>query len=60
MPHLQVIIGSTREDRFAARVADWVADRLKQRSDLTLEIVDLLDFQLPFFDAAAPAKTGRD
>lgn len=27
---------------------------------LTFEVVDLLDFPLPFFDSAAPAKTGRD
>src|SRR5271157_4449394 len=35
-------------------------DRLGQRDDFEVELVDLRDHPLPFFDGAAPAKTGRD
>jgi NAD(P)H-dependent FMN reductase len=57
---LQVITGTTREGRFSERVAAWVMDRLGQRDDFEVELVDLRDHPLPFFDGAAPAKTGRD
>lgn len=57
---LQVITGTTREGRFSELVAAWVMDRLGQRDDFAVELVDLRDHPLPFFDGDAPAKTGRD
>jgi NAD(P)H-dependent FMN reductase len=57
---LQVITGTTREGRFSELVAAWVADRLAPHKEFELELVDLLDHPLPFFDGAAPARTGRD
>ncbi|MCW2798949.1 MAG: NAD(P)H-dependent oxidoreductase [Aeromicrobium sp.] len=60
MPHVQLIVGSTREDRFADHVMAWLSDRLRVRDDLTYEIVDLRDHPLPFFDQAPPAYTKRD
>ena len=57
---VQVITGTTREGRFSERVADWVVDRLAARGDVEIELVDLRDHPLPFFDAAAPARTLRD
>ena len=56
---IQVIIGSTRDGRFSRRVADWIVDRLDPRTDLDLELVDLRDHPMPFFDAPAPARTPR-
>lgn len=49
-PKIGVIIGSTREGRFAETPAHWVAEIAKARGDLDIEIVDLRDFPLPFFD----------
>jgi NAD(P)H-dependent FMN reductase len=57
---LQVITGTTREGRFSERVAAWVMDRLGQHEEFDLELVDLRDHPLPFFDGDAPARTGRD
>jgi NAD(P)H-dependent FMN reductase len=57
---VQVITGTTRDGRFSERVAAWVVDRLAGRGDLEIELVDLRDHPLPFFDAAAPARTLRD
>jgi NAD(P)H-dependent FMN reductase len=55
-----VITGTTREGRFSERVAHWVVDHLRARGDLDLELVDLREYPLPFFDAPAPARTLRD
>ena len=58
---LQVITGTTRQNRFSELVAAWVVARLEDHSGFDLELVDLRDHTLPFFDApAAPARTGRD
>ncbi|MFE1802182.1 MULTISPECIES: NADPH-dependent FMN reductase [unclassified Streptomyces] len=42
-----VIIGSNREGRFGPVVADWLLDRLRERDDLTAEVVDTADAGLP-------------
>ena len=57
---VQVITGTTREGRFSERVAGWVVDHLGARDDLEVELVDLRDHPLPFFDGTAPARTLRD
>ncbi len=57
MTHIAVIVGSTRQGRFGDKPARWIADRLAERSDITVEVLDLRDFPLPFFDdALAPAR----
>ncbi len=57
---LQVITGTTREGRFSERVAAWVMDRLGHHDEFEVELVDLRDHPLPFFDGDPPARTGRD
>lgn len=47
---LQVIVGSTREGRVSQRVASWVAQEAKNLPDTDVEIVDLVEYPLPFFD----------
>jgi len=57
--HFALIIGSTRPNRFADIPARWVAEAAAQRSDFTLEVLDLRDWPLPFFDQpASPARGG--
>jgi NAD(P)H-dependent FMN reductase len=54
-----LIIGSTRPNRFADVPAGWVAAAAAERSDFTLEILDLREWPLPFFDQpASPARGG--
>jgi NAD(P)H-dependent FMN reductase len=55
---VQVITGTTREGRFSSRVAAWVMSRLAGHPQFDVELVDLRDHPLPFFDADAPARTG--
>jgi NAD(P)H-dependent FMN reductase len=48
-----VIISSTRETRFGEIPAKWIAEKANQRPEIDAEILDLRDFDLPFFDEAA-------
>lgn len=48
-PRLAMIIGSTRPTRFADKPANWLLEHASSRDDLTLESLDLRDFDLPFF-----------
>jgi len=52
-PKIAVIISSTRDARFADKPAQWIYDLAKQREDLDVELVDLRDFDLPFFNEVA-------
>ena len=52
-PHLLVIFGSTRQGRRGEAVAHWLMDHLAERSDVTMEMVDLREVALPFFQAPA-------
>ena len=55
-PKIAVIVGSTREGRFADHPAQWIAEQARQTGAFEVEIVDLRDFPLPFFDEkASPA-----
>ena len=49
-PTIGIIVGSTRQGRFADRPANWIAELARQRTDLTAELVDLRDYPLPMFD----------
>ena len=42
-----VIIGSTREGRFGGTVAEWFVDRARLRDDMVLDVIDLVDVELP-------------
>ena len=52
-PHIAIIIGSTRKARFADKPANWLLEKASARDDMTFELVDLRDFDLPFFDEVA-------
>ncbi|WP_128380793.1 NADPH-dependent FMN reductase [Streptomyces cavernae] len=42
-----VLVGSTREGRFAPVVTDWLTAHLAQRDDMTADVVDLAESRLP-------------
>ena len=52
-PHIAIIIGSTRAARFADKPAHWMLDVAKQRTDMSVELVDLRDYNLPLFNEMA-------
>ncbi|QKD02332.1 NADPH-dependent FMN reductase [Mesorhizobium loti] len=52
-PKIAIIVGSTRAARFADVPTQWIAKIAKAHADIDVEIVDLRDFPLPFFDEVA-------
>lgn len=52
-PKIAIIIGSTRDSRFADKPANWVLEQGQKRDDLDFELVDIRDFDLPFFNEMA-------
>lgn len=50
---IAVIVGSTRDTRFGPIPAKWMADIAQKRHELEVEVVDLKDFDLPFFNETA-------
>jgi len=61
-PKIGIVVGSTRQGRFADKPAQWIFDIAKARGDIEVELVDLRDFPMPLFDEAtspawAPSKS---
>ncbi|MGR3795246.1 NADPH-dependent FMN reductase [Vannielia sp. SX4] len=52
-PKIAIIIGSTRDSRFGEKPAKWLLERAQKRDDFEVELVDLADFDLPFFNEKA-------
>ncbi len=52
-PRIAVIIGSTRPARFADKPAQWMLKQAQARADIEVELIDLRDHPLPFFDEVA-------
>jgi NAD(P)H-dependent FMN reductase len=52
-PKIALIIGSTRPTRFADIPAQWMLAQAQAREDMTVELVDLRDFDLPLFNEMA-------
>jgi NAD(P)H-dependent FMN reductase len=58
-PVLQVIIGSTRPGRVGPAVADWITQQAKRQGDFEVEVTDLAELNLPFFDEPNHPRLGR-
>ena len=52
-PKIAIILSSTREGRYSEKAARWIAELAARRSDLTVELLDLRDYPMPFFDEVA-------
>jgi NAD(P)H-dependent FMN reductase len=52
-PRIAVVIGSTRPTRLADIPAQWILKQARARGDMDVELIDLRDYQLPFFDEMA-------
>ena len=49
-PKIGVIVGSTRPGRFADHPAKWIKELAEKRGDVEVELLDLRDYPMPFFD----------
>ena len=52
-PRIAIIVGSTRPARYADAPTRWILKQAEARDDLDVEVVDLRDHPLPFFDEMA-------
>ena len=50
---IAIVISTTRATRFGHKPAQWVKDIADERDDMKVEIIDLRDFPMPFFDEVA-------
>jgi NAD(P)H-dependent FMN reductase len=50
MPRLQIIIASTRPGRVGLPVSRWFEARAREHAAFDVEVVDLLELDLPFMD----------
>lgn len=48
--HIKVIAGSTREGRFSDKAAIWIAEEIKKQEGVAVEVLDLRDYAMPFFN----------
>jgi NAD(P)H-dependent FMN reductase len=55
MLRVALIVGSTRQNRFADTPVQWLVEGAAARSDLQLEVLDLRNYRLPFYDEPVPA-----
>lgn len=56
---IQIIIGSTRQGRFADIPAKFVLEQAQKRKEAEFELIDLRDWPLPFFDEPkSPSMSG--
>jgi len=47
-----IILGSIREERSGASVAEWVVSQAAKRDDVTYELIDLKSFDVPLLTSA--------
>jgi NAD(P)H-dependent FMN reductase len=59
MPQLHVILASTRPGRAGEPIADWFVDRARAHGAFDVELVDLAEVALPFFDEPAHPRLRR-
>ncbi|WP_135447344.1 NADPH-dependent FMN reductase [Tabrizicola caldifontis] len=52
-PKIAIIVSSTRPTRFADVPTAWIKAQAEARGDMEVEVVDLRDYPLPFFDEVA-------
>lgn len=58
MPHLHVIVASTRPGRVGRAVGDWFAGVAGDHGEFEVELVDLAEVDLPFLDEPKHPRLG--
>jgi hypothetical protein len=42
-PHVQIVLGTTRQERRGENVGRWLFEVARRRADFTVELIDLRD-----------------
>jgi NAD(P)H-dependent FMN reductase len=56
---IKIIVGSVREGRMSLPVANWVMEQARTREDVTAELLDLKEWDLPMFAEPHPPASGN-
>jgi NAD(P)H-dependent FMN reductase len=51
---IAMVVASTRTVRFADHIAAWVEESLETRGDLELDVIDVREIALPYYDLPVP------
>lgn len=54
---IQIIIGTTREKRFSEKAASFIYQQTQKKNEIDVELVDLRDYPLPFFNEPVSPST---
>lgn len=54
MIKIKIIVGSTRPGRFGERPAQWIFGQVMNTKGVEVEMLDLRDYPLPFFEELVP------
>jgi NAD(P)H-dependent FMN reductase len=57
--NIKIILGTTRQRRFGDKPAHWIGDEARAQADVDVELLDLRDYPLPFFDEPASPAWGK-
>jgi NAD(P)H-dependent FMN reductase len=57
---IKIILGSTRANRFSEKPTKWIHDLAAARSELAVELLDLREYELPFFEEPFPPGFAKD
>src|SRR5690606_465974 len=57
---IKIILGSTRANRFGDKPTQWILDLAARRSDMRVELLDLREYALPFFEEPLPPGFAKD
>jgi NAD(P)H-dependent FMN reductase len=53
MKKIKLIVGSTRQNRVGGHISEWLV-KIAKENDVELEVLDLLEENLPLFDGPSP------
>lgn len=56
---IKIIIGSTRQDRFSEKPAQWIFKETRKLEGVEPELLDLREYPMPFFDEAMPPSMAK-
>lgn len=56
---IKVLAGSIRPGRFNPQAAKWITDIASKHADLDVELIDLQELDLPWYDEPKPAMMGN-
>lgn len=56
---IKIIVGSTRQNRFSEKPAQWILEEAKKLEGVEVELLDLRDYPMPFFDSPMSPSMGK-